>query len=498
MALPDLMDLIRHDPRASLVVRATAGDPGGAMPDVQTLWRKPVFRVEAGGVARAGKFSLEDLLDRHRAMTVVDDGAGGQPVDTIFPSMVIVTAEPLPGGAAFQRFLRDRVTQAFGAAMEDGRGFDVRLATDPAAEHPVTAWIGYGVHAPAEGQGGPRGAVTILAADGAPIGEPEFADGAAGGLYAGQKMLAFSRNAALTPVTHPDLPAGVVFALGHAPGGAGRGLASGLPPLAVLAPGGDPEAASVEAQSSPLPSRTAADLRFDVSAVKAGRGRVRLLSIEVALDSRPSRLLAEPPAGPSLRLVGFAIRESFGGRRMVRWWMDRTIGGQFRHSAMLAENDSVVVQGRSVRIYRRDMLRYERRGGEGFSVERVGFGGERRSLLIAEAPLGHVALPPGRRSAFAGPSDGGLESWPLNWCGEGVTVQFGDGGTARLDMLHDMQPLGIVGGNAGGLETHGGGDLWVLDAGKARPAGTVTWPPGSRLAIGPLVFDVVSDAAGGA
>ena len=441
MALPDLMDLIRHDPRRSLVVKAVAGEPGGALPDVETLWRKPVFKVEAGGVPESGKFSLEDVLDRNRAMLVVDDGAGGQPVDVVFPSMVIVTSEPLPGGAAFAKFLRDRVAHVFGDAMEAGRAFDVRLMVNPAAEHPVTAWIGYGVHAPGQGQATPRGAVTILAADGAPIGEPEFADGVAGGLYPGQRMIAFSRSDALGPVTHPDLPAGVLFSLGHAPGGT-RGIASSLPPLQVHAISGDPEARSIEAQPVALPAQAAADIRFDITGVKAQRGRVRLLSIDVALDSRASRLRASPPAGVALKLIGFAVRETFGSRRMVRWWMDRTSGGVFRHSAMLSERDSVVVQGRSARIYRRDELRYERRSGESFTVERISFEGDRRSVLIADNTLGYIALPQGRRTAVAGSSDGGEEGWPVNWCGEGVTVNFGDGTTARLDALYDIAPAG--------------------------------------------------------
>ncbi len=489
MALPDLMDLIRHDPRRSLVVKAVAGEPGGALPDIETLWRKPVFRVTAGGMAESGKFSLEDVLDRNRAMLVVDDGAGGQPMDVVFPSMVIVTSEPLPGGAAFAKFLRDRVGQAFGDAMEAGRPFDVRLMVSASAEHPVTAWIGYGVHAPGQGQATPRGSVAVLAADGAPIGEPEFADGVAGGLYPGQRMLAFSRSEAMGPVTHPDLPAGVMFALGHPPSGT-RGLASSLPPLQAQALSADPEAASVEVQPVALPSQSAADIRFDVTGVKAQRGRVKLLSIEVALDSRASRLRAAAPAGVSLKLIGFAVREQFGGRRMVRWWLDRTSGGLFRHSAMLSERDSVVVQGRSARVYRRDELRYERRSGESFSVERVSFEGERRSLLIADNALGHIALPQGRRTAVAGLSDGGEEGWPVNWCGEGVTVQFGDGTTARLDSLYDIAPLGLVGGNPQGFETSGGADLWRLDGGKASPAGEATWPPGSRLVVGPLVVEV--------
>jgi len=490
VALPDLMDLIRHDPRRSLVVRAVAGEPGGALPDVEALWRKPLFRVEAGGVAQPGRFSLEDVLDRNRAMLVVDDGAGGQPVDVVFPSMVIVTSEPLPGGAAFAKFLRERVAHAFGDAMESGRPFDVRLMASPSAEHPVTAWIGYGVHAPGQGQATPRGAVTVLAADGAPIGEPEFVDGVAGGLYPGQRMFAFSRSEAMGPVTHPDLPSGIVLALGHPPG-AGRGLASSLPPLEVHALSGDPEAASIEAQPAALPADASADIRFDLTGVKAQRGRVRLLSIEVSLDNRPSRLRAHQPPGVALKLVGFALPDVFGGRRMVRWWMDRTAGGQFRHSALLAERDSVVVQGRSARVYRRDELRYDRRSGESFQVERASFAGQRRSLLLTESALGYIALPTALRSAVAGPSDGGEAGWPVNWCGEGVTVQFADGATARLDALYDIAPLGQVGGNPQGFETHGGADLWRLDGAKPSPAGQATWPPGSRLVVGPLVVEVV-------
>jgi hypothetical protein len=490
LALPDLMDLIRHDPRRSLVIRAVAGEPGGALPDVEAMWRKALFTVYAGGVAQSGKFSLEDVLDRNRAMMLVDDGAGGQPVDIIFPSLVIVTTEPLPGGAAFAKFLRDRVTQTFSDAMEDGRGFDVRLMVSQAAEHPISVYLGYGVHAPAEGQTTPRGVVSVLAADGAIIGEPEFGDGVAGGVYGGQRMLAFSRSETMSPVTHPDLPAGVVFALGHPPGAGAKGLASSLPPLAVYALSGDPDAASIEVQPAALPSGSKADIRYDITGVKAQRGRVKLCSIDLTLDNRPSRLMAQQPPGLCLKLAGFAIREQFGGRKALRYWIDRTAGGAFRHSAMLAERDSVVVQGRNPRVYRRDELRYERKSAEVFTVDRISFEGDRRSVITFDTGFGFLAMPPSTRTAVAGPSDGGESGWAVNWCGEGITVQLNNGQTARLDSLYDITPLGVVGSNAQGFETHGGADLWVLDAGKAKPAGQVTWPVGTRLVIGPLVVDV--------
>jgi hypothetical protein len=72
-----------------------------------------------------------------------------------------------------------------------------------------------------------------------------------------------------------------------------------------------------------------------------------------------------------------------------------------------------------------------------------------------------------------------------------VTVQFGGGGTERLDALCEPLTIGLVGGNAQGFETHGGDDLWIFDNGKVAPAGKATHPIGSRLIIGPLVVDVV-------
>lgn len=497
MALPDLMDLIRHDPRGSLVIRAVAGDPGGKAPDVETLWRKPVFRVEAGGEALSGKFSLEDVLDRNRALIMVDDGAGGQPVDVIFPSLIIITSETMPGAAAFAKFLRDRITQAFSDVMEDGAKVEISTSVNHTAEHPVTVFLGYGVHAPSAANPVPQGRIEIIAADGEPMGEPELPGGAAAGVYPRQRMLAFARSDKLAAATHPDLPSGVLLALGHMPGATARGSGGGLPPLAAIPLTAEPDAASVEARPALLPAGSKADIRFDVTGVRAQRGRVKLCSIDVTLDERPSRLHGEPPAGPvHLRLVGFAIRESFAGKRATRYWIDRTAGGQLRHSAMLAERDSIVVQGRNARIYRRDELRYERRLSEKLSIARVKFDGGQRSIVtLDEGAFGYIALPGTTLTAAAGSTAGGDGIWPLNWCGEAVTVQFGPGQTERLDVLLDQANIGIIGGNPQGFETHSGEDLWILAGGKAQPAGRATHPPGSRLVIGPLVVDVMEAEA---
>jgi hypothetical protein len=492
MALPDLMDLIRHDPRGALVVRAVAGDPGGKTPDVETLWRKPVFTVEAGGAALSGKFSLEDVLDRNRALILVDDGAGGQPVDVIFPSLIVVTSEPMPGAAAFAKFLRDRMTRTFSDVMEDGAKIEIATTVNHGAEHPVTVFLGYGVHAPSAANPVPQGKVAIVAADGEPMGEPELPGGAAAGIYPRQRMLAFARSDKIAAATHPDAPPGVLLALGHMPGATARGSGVGLPPLTAIAQTGDPDAASVEARPALLPPGSAVDIRFDVTGVRAQRGRVKLCSVDVTLDDRPSRLHAQPVKSPvQLRLVGFAIRESFAGKRVTRFWIDRTAGGHLRHSAMLAERDSIVVQSRSARVYRRDELRYERRSAEKFDVRRVSFDGAQRTvILLQDGAFGYIAPPMGTLTAAAGSMAGGDGVWPLNWCGEAITLQFGPGQTERLDAVYDQINIGLIGANAQGFETHAGEDLWTLTDGKAAAAGRATHPPGSRLVIGPLVVDV--------
>jgi hypothetical protein len=492
MALPDLMDLIRHDPRGALVVRAVAGDPGGKAPDVETLWRKPVFTVEAGGAALSGKFSLEDVIDRNRALILVDDGAGGQPVDVIFPSLIVVTSEPMPGAAAFAKFLRDRIVQSFSDVMEDGARIEIATAVNHGAEHPVTVYLGYGVHAPSATNPVAHGKVEIVAADGEPMGEPELPGGAAAGLYPRQRMLVFGRSEKLSAATHPDAPPGVLLTLGHMPGSSTRGSGMGLPPLAAIAMTGDPDAASVEARPALLEPGSQADIRFDVTGVRAQRGRVKLCSIDVTLDARPSRLHAQPlKESVQLRLVGFAIRDNFAGRRVTRFWVDRTAGGHLRHSAMLAERDSIVVQGRSARIYRRDELRYERRPAEKFDVRRVAFDGAQRTVVtLAEGAFGYIAPPQGILTAAAGSMAGGDGVWPLSWCGEAVTLQFGPGRTERLDAAYDQTNIGLVGANPQGFETHAGEDLWTLIDGKAASAGRATHPPGARLVIGPLVVEV--------
>jgi hypothetical protein len=497
MALPDLMDLIRHDPRGALVVRAVAGEPGGKAPDVETLWRKPVFAVEAGGAALSGKFSLEDILDRNRALVMVDDGAGGQPVDVVFPSLIVVTSEPMPGAGAFGKFLRERITQAFSDVMEDGARIEIATAVNHSAEHPVTVYLGYGVHAPAASNPVAHGRIELSGADGEPMGEPELPGGAAAGVYPRQKMLAFGRSERLAAATHPDLPAGVLLVLGHMPGASVRGSGGGLPPLAAIPLAADPEAASVEARPAPLPAGSAADIRYDVTGVRAQRGRVKLCSVDVSLDARPSRLQAQPlTRGPMLRLAGFAIRDSYGGRRATRFWIDRTAGGTLRHSAMLAERDSIVVQGRNFRIYRRDEMRYERKTADQFTVSRIAFDGAQRTLVtLDDGAFGYIALPGGRLTAAAGPTAGGDGVFAINWCGEAISVQFGGSAVERLDALCEPLPIGLIGGNPQGFETHGGEDLWMINEGKAAPAGTATHPVGSRLVVGPLVVDVVGGGA---
>ncbi len=497
MALPDLMDLIRHDPRGGLVVRAVAGEPGGNAPDVETLWRKPIFTVEAGGHAQSGKFSLEDVLDRNRALIMVDDGAGGQPVDVIFPSLIVVTGEPMPGAQAFAKFLRDRIAQAFSDVMEDGARIEIATAVNAAAEHPVTVYLGYGVHAPSAANPVPQGRVDVIAADGEAMGEPELPGGAAAGIYPRQRLLAFARSDRLAAAVHPDVPAGVLLALGHLPGAITSGSGSGLPPLTVMAVTADPDAASVEARPTPPPAGSLADVRFEVTGVRPQRGRVRLCSIDLTLDARPSRLHAQPTPGPvQLKLVGFAIRESYAGKRVTRFWIDRTAGGHLRHSAMLAERDSIVVQGRSARVYRRDELRYERRSAERIEAKRIGFGGGQRTVVTLEdGSFGWIAPPEGALTAAAGSMSGGAGVYALGWCGEAVTLQFGASQTERLDALLDAVNIGLVGANPQGFETHSGEDLWVLAGGKASPAGRATHPPGSRLVIGPLVVDVMGATA---
>jgi hypothetical protein len=234
-----------------------------------------------------------------------------------------------------------------------------------------------------------------------------------------------------------------------------------------------------------------------VTGVKAQRGRVKLCSVDVTLDARPSRLHVGPlPQGPQLKLAGFAIRDSFAGRRATRFWIDRTSGGTLRHSAMLAERDSVVVQGRSVRVYRRDEMRYERKTADAFDVTRIKFdGGQRTLITLQEGAFGYIALPSGRLTAAAGPTAGGDGIFALNWCGDAVSVQFGGGGTEKLDALYEPISIGLVGGNPQGFETHGGEDLWIIENGKAVPAGTATHPAGSRLVIGPLIVDVIGGGA---
>ncbi|MGL5113916.1 MAG: hypothetical protein ACRC7C_01210, partial [Beijerinckiaceae bacterium] len=446
-----------------------------------------------GGVAIASKLSLEAIIDRFRAYRLVDDGAGPQPVDAVFPALIVLTQEQLPGAATFATFLRDRIARRFGDLVDEETGVSIHVAQSPTIEHPVAIYMGYGVHAP---DGAERGRIDVLDAQGEPLGEPLVAETTPGGIHPGQGMFAFARSERLAPAVHPDLPADAIFSLGRFPAASAARGASGLPPLNIRT-AGTANSMALDAVPAALPVGSTADMRYDITGVRSGQGRVRLCMIDVTLDARPSRLRFQPPNDPFyLSVLGVAIRESFGGRKLARFWVDRTVGGILRFSGLLAENDTLVAQGTSLRPYSRADMRYLGRGNLNASLGRMSFGGERRlALATTIAPMGYISLPATPSPVVAGRGAAGEGVFALDWIGEAVTVQLASGETFRLDQLLDRMPLGLVSRDAHGMIVEPGPDIWMLADGKAVPAQRGRLKHGDRVVIGPIIAEVT--AAGG-
>lgn len=490
MALPDLMDLVMHDPRRLACLRAVAGEPGAALPDIETLWRKPSFTLTEGGQpGKAGKLSLEDLIDRHRGIALVDGGGGPQPIDVPFTSIVVLTAEALPGAQELGRFLADRIEQRFRDVIDPDVGVTVHVEQSMHAAAPVAVYFGHGVHAPPLGRRVAHGDVLIRQGD-TVIGQPLIGANTAGGLYPGQARFAFSRSEMLTPAVHPDLPAGTIFFLGRFPVDSAARDAGGLPTLTALPQTAEARTQAIQVEALPLPPEGGIDARYEILGIRPQVGRVSLGLVDVVLDRRPSRLHLHPPKGPHLAVLGLAIPEQFGGRRMVRYWVERSHGGSLLSSAMLSPRDSIVVQGRDARLYDRRELRYIRSGSE-FRAQTMSFDNRRRSvLMLEEGEFGFIALPREQVAIGFGPDQSSRGFGTLDWLGEAVRVQFGSGAVERLDALYDHNPVGFVAAVPGGVAVQSAGDVWLLGDRKAQAAGTCTIPANGPFVLGPLVVEL--------
>lgn len=491
MALPDLMDLVMHDPRRLACLRAVAGEPGEALPDIETLWRKPSFTVtEAGQPTKAGKVSLEDLIDRHRGIALIDGGNGPQPIDVPFTSIVVLTAEALPGAQELGRFLADRIEQRFRDVIDADIGVTIHVEQSLHAAAPIAVYFGHGVHAPSPGQRLPHGEVLIKQNPEITIGQPLIGANTPGGLYHGQARFAFSRSEMLTPSVHPDLPAGTIFFLGRFPVDSAARDAGGLPLLTALPQTPEARAQAIQVEALPLPAQGGIDARYEIMGIRPQVGRVSLGLVDVILDRRPSRLHHHAPKGPHLAVLGLAIPESFGGRRMARYWVERSHGGALLSSAMLSARDSIVVQGRDARLYDRRELRYIRAGNE-FRAETMSFDNRRRSLLmLEEGEFGFIALPREQAAISFGPDQSSRGFGTLDWLGEAVRVQFGSGVVERLDALYDHNPVGFIHAVPGGVSVQSAGDIWLLGDRKAQAAGTCTIPANGPFVLGPLVVEL--------
>lgn len=489
MALPDLMDLVMHDPRQLSCLRAVAGEAGEPMPDIENLWRKPLLQLTRGGQpTKDGKFSLEDLIDRQRGITLVDGGSGPQPIDTPFTSLVVLTAEALPGAQELGRFLADRIEQRFRDVIDPDIGVSVHVEQSLHAGAPVAVYLGHGVHAPPAGRL-PRGEVVIRQDADIAIGQPVIGAATPGGLYPGQARFAFSRSEMLTAAVHPDLPAGTIFFLGRYPVDASAREAGGLPLLTALPQTPEARGQAIQVETLAIPPDSGIDARYEILGIRPQTGRVSLGMVDVILDKRPGRLQGQPPRGPHLAVIGLAIPEQLGGRKIARYWVERSHGGRLLSSAMLAQRDSIVVQGRDARRYDRRELRYTRSGGE-FRADTLGFDNRKRSvLMLEEGEFGYIGLPREQTPISFGPDQSARGYGTFDWLGEAVRVQFGSGAVERLDALYDHNPVGFIAAAPGGVAVQSAGDVWLLGDRKAQPAGTCVVPPNGPFVLGPLVVE---------
>jgi hypothetical protein len=483
----DLPSLLMRDRRQQVAVRAVAATVGHGLPDIEALWRKASLTVQNG--RQAGQtLSLEDLIDRHRRVIMVDGGEGPQPVETIFTSLVLVAGEPMPDPEAIQRFLRDRISHSFEPLIDPLDPVTISLHTSLDAAPGLTVWLGYGIHAPQPGVM-TRGSVDFVP-DGESIGTPmTLPDTAPAALFPGQRWLAFGRSEAIAPATHPDLPAGVLFLLAQA-GELGplRGPAESAPALLALQQADD----TVAVEIAPAGTGGQTDESYELSGVSAQQGRVRLGRIEVRYDVRASRLRALPPGDPIyLRVIGVAVPARLEAQRIARFWLELASGG-LRTSSLQSAGEACVVQAGQARLYSRQDMRYLPRD-PGFDVSLAeGDAGKLTLLCRRDGHLGFVALPhtPAAVTFHPATSAGSADAWPLDWLDEALVLDFGGRGIETIGTRWPRRPAARLCRHGATLQLEDSSDAWLLEGGKLQRArGSIS--PNRRLVLGPLVVDVV-------
>jgi hypothetical protein len=496
MAKPEMLDLLTRDRRRLVAVRASAGQAGGPLPDPETLWRKPALTV-ANGRNAGQTLSLEDMIDRHRRMVLVDAGDGPRPVETVFTSLLFVVAEPVADPDAMARFLIERIRQSFGPLIDPLEPPAIAFETSLTATAALTVHLGYGVHAPFAGEAA-RGRILFQPAgerEGTPVTLPS---GREAGIYPRQRWLAFARGEALAAATHPDLPGGVTFLI-SAPGEVTGGVGAHRdgPAVSTLADGKSGQdkagaARTVEAQPSATPPPPGVDASFDIVSVTGQEGRSLLGALHVAHDRRPSRLWRTQPQGPCLAVVGVCVPARLEGQRIERFWLEVDAGGRLRASGLQAAAQSVVVRGARARLYSRRELRYVG-GADAYAARTVDLGGEKRTLLMVEdGALGYVAAPPTPRPVTAVAGADTPDAWAFDWIDEALFVQLASGQVASIGDLLAVRPLGALGTSGASVTLAGLGDAWLLDGARGVAASGAALQPGQRVVLGPLVLEALA------
>ncbi len=435
--------------------------------------------------------SLLELLDAHH--DIETQGAYGEREAVAVPfSHVILRCGPdgrFSDGFApqIEGEVTERIRAVFGRFVDPLVDVRVRCEEHEAlGADDIVVLFGRGVFVPRAGER-PVGHVRIHPRDSTQQGRDIcLSDGrTAAGIYRGQRAIAFGNGARACGQVRAAMPEGASVSIvpgppaARAPASGRRGTDSRL----QLVPGATsaglaecrrpgiiarslrhfgllqrlPARPPVEA-SLPRPVETAdADGAWSFPVGQA------MLEIEVVIDARPSRLLAEPPrAGSGYAIAGIAVEPLTGGRGEAsggRWWIDVDAAGQLVGSAMAAKAYSIVVEdGGSVAIYdwrRRDWAR-------GTRLPRFGLDDNGVLRRRDGAALGYLAAPDHPvKPCFAEEWwTGGADAWPLDW------LDFA-GAIERAD----EEPAGLA--------------TWHAERDHAPIPAT---PPALELSVGPLVL----------
>jgi len=522
MAIGDTVDLGAYDPRRYAVLRAGMTLEGAAEHpfDADLMWGKAVFApptltgtqggegrkggllgfLKRGGgdgtpSGRGGKRSLKDVLSTWHAAMIVDAGEGPEAMGVPFRDVALLCGQDPAMASVMEQKLAGLMLRQFRDMYGEDRAPRVRyfLGRDHDART-LSAFFGYGVFFPDTPGERTVGRIRVRACrDGEPEPDgspPSLPDGAPAGFYKGQTGLAFSADEAHAPATHPALPPDLVAFVGRLPGdeqARTSSLALQLFPM------------SAEAAGRGYYTQRGEVARGFEECFEVFEGRSRVFVVDIALDARTYRLQARHPGGPALKILGIAPTVGLGGRDVYRWWADVREHGELVGTAMHRRGRSLLVRGRSLRVYDWVKCAFMPSGRTaGAAIERIEVAGKRHVALVSdsdEIPLGYLACGTARRQVTMADRGDGGDTGPmsLDAVGASVSIEWGDLSKTDLTAAFDDLPLAVIepDGDLLALQAASPGHLFVEreDSGRSRfvEVRDTLLRPGERAAIGPVI-----------